>query len=224
MLSALFVVRQRAIAFCARVARAGHRAVRHVWQERGTALRHILRYVSTLVQFASLHRPVARRRGKSCQSARRRGCVTDAQRGRWCRSRSDRWDSSDRWDLTKRVLRGIESPAALRSPRITFRGMTRRHRREGGIDMSEQVAQTTLGLADGFKGELIRPGDSNFDVARSVYNGSIRPASGAHRAAAGCSGRHRRRQLRSGARPCARRALRGPQRGGLRHCGWWGSR
>jgi len=44
--------------------------------------------------------------------------------------------------------------------------------------MSEQVAQTTLGLADGFKGELIRPGDANFDVARSVYNGLIdrRPA------------------------------------------------
>ena len=44
--------------------------------------------------------------------------------------------------------------------------------------MSEQVAQTTLGLADGFKGELIRPADPNFDVARSVYNGLIdrRPA------------------------------------------------
>jgi FAD/FMN-containing dehydrogenase len=44
--------------------------------------------------------------------------------------------------------------------------------------MSEQVAQTTLELADSFKGELIRPGDANFDAARSVYNGSIdrRPA------------------------------------------------
>ena len=43
--------------------------------------------------------------------------------------------------------------------------------------MSE-FAQTTLGLADGFKGELIRPGDANFDVARSVYSGLIdrRPA------------------------------------------------
>src|SRR5262249_41643915 len=39
--------------------------------------------------------------------------------------------------------------------------------------MSEATSKVTPGLPDGFKGEVIRPGDTSYDEARSVYNGSI---------------------------------------------------
>src|SRR5919198_450217 len=44
--------------------------------------------------------------------------------------------------------------------------------------MEEHGTEPAVELGEGFKGELIRPGDDGFDAARAVYNGSIdkRPA------------------------------------------------
>ena len=84
--------------------------------------------------------------------------------------------------------------------------------------VSEDAVQS---FAAQLRGPLIRPGDAEYDDARSVYNGMIDKRPGADRALRECGRRDQRGQLRARAASDRRRPRRRAQRRRPRHLRRW---